>query len=81
MDIITIYNMKGVSCFNELMLSGELKETIAKDRRQACGSFMAGLRWLECGHTGKRTVNRRNDEKRKITEEVYDKVREDRELA
>lgn len=42
---------------------------------------MAGLRWLECGHTGKRTVNRRNDEKRKITEEVYDKVREDRELA
>lgn len=33
MDIITIYNMKGVSCFNELMLSGELKETIVKDRR------------------------------------------------
>lgn len=28
-----------------------------------------------------KTVNRRNDEKRKITEEVYDKVREDRELA
>lgn len=53
MDIITIYNMNGVSCFNEPMLSGELKETIAKDRRQACGSFMAGLRWLECEHTGK----------------------------
>lgn len=28
-----------------------------------------------------KTVNRRHDEKRKITEEVYDKVREDRELA